>query len=76
METHGCVSSTVATDALALKHQAITIHIDVDEFHTEILLVHMLYMEWYKKIKSYLLKTNIQLFKGKGNVSNEANEYS
>ena len=25
-ETHGCVVSTVATDALVLKHQAITIH--------------------------------------------------
>ena len=26
-ETHGCVVSTVATDALVLKHQAISIHI-------------------------------------------------
>ena len=25
-ETHGCIVSTVATDALALKHQAISIH--------------------------------------------------
>ena len=25
-ETHGCVVSTVATDALVLKHQAIRIH--------------------------------------------------
>ena len=25
-ETHGCVVSTVATDALELKHQAISIH--------------------------------------------------
>ena len=25
-ETHGCVVSTVATDALVLKHQAIIIH--------------------------------------------------
>ena len=25
-ETHGCVVSTVATDALVLKHQAINIH--------------------------------------------------
>ena len=25
-ETHGCVVSTVATDALVLKHQAISIH--------------------------------------------------
>ena len=26
LETHGCVLSTVATDVLVLKHQAITIH--------------------------------------------------
>ena len=38
-ETHGCVVSTVATDALVLKHQAITIHnadetfIVLDQFH-------------------------------------------
>ena len=25
-ETHGCLVSTVATDALVLKHQAISIH--------------------------------------------------
>ena len=25
-ETHGCVVSTLATDALVLKHQAISIH--------------------------------------------------
>ena len=25
-ETHGCVVNTVATDALVLKHQAISIH--------------------------------------------------
>ena len=25
-ETHGCIVSTVATDALVLKHQAISIH--------------------------------------------------
>ena len=25
-ETHGCVVSTVATDTLVLKHQAISIH--------------------------------------------------
>ena len=27
MKMHGCVLSTVATDALVLKHQAISIHI-------------------------------------------------
>ena len=42
-ETHGCVVSTVATDALVLKHQAITIHnadqtfIVLDQFHIKIL---------------------------------------
>ena len=38
-ETHGCVVSTVATDAPVLKHQAISIHnvdqtfIVLDQFH-------------------------------------------
>ena len=42
-ETHGCVVSTVATDALVLKHQAISIHnadwtfIVLDQFYIEIL---------------------------------------
>ena len=42
-ETHGCVVSTVATDALLLKHQAISIHnadltfIVLDQFHIKIL---------------------------------------
>ena len=42
-ETHGCVVSTVATDALVLKHQAISIHnadqifIVLDQFHIRIL---------------------------------------
>ena len=42
-ETHGCVVSTVATDALVLKHQAISIHnadltfIVLDQFHIKIL---------------------------------------
>ena len=41
-EMHGCPLSTVATDALVLKHQAISIHsidwifIALDQFHTEI----------------------------------------
>ena len=40
-ETHGCVVSIVATDALVLKHQAISIHnadwtfIVLDQFHTK-----------------------------------------
>ena len=42
-ETHGCLVSTVATDALVLKHQAISIHnadetfIVVDQFYIKIL---------------------------------------
>ena len=43
LEMHGCVLSTVATDALVLKHQAISIHIAdeililLDQFHAKIL---------------------------------------
>ena len=43
LETQGCILSTVATDALVLKHQAIIIHsadsifIVSDQFHLEIL---------------------------------------
>ena len=39
LETHGCVTSTVATDGLVLKHQVISIHsadrttIVLDTFH-------------------------------------------
>ena len=42
-ETHGCVVSTVATDTLVLKHQAISIHSAnqtfnvLDQFHIRIL---------------------------------------
>ena len=41
---HGCVISTVATDVLVLKHQAISIHnadkisVVVDQLHTHIFL--------------------------------------
>ena len=44
-ETHGCVVSTVDTDALVLKHQAISIHnadltfIVLDQFHMKILRI-------------------------------------
>ena len=44
-ETHGCVVSTVATDALVLKHQAISIHstdwifITLDQFHGYIITI-------------------------------------
>ena len=43
MEIHGCILNTFATDALVLKHQAISIHsagsifIALGQFHTEIL---------------------------------------
>ena len=42
LEPHGCIFSTVATDALVLKHQANNIHsadkmhIISDQFHTKI----------------------------------------
>ena len=41
LEIHGCVLSTVATDALVLKHQAISTHIAekmfivLNQFHTQ-----------------------------------------
>ena len=44
LETHVCILSTVATDALFLKNQAISIHnadqisIELDQFQTKILL--------------------------------------
>ena len=43
LEKHGCIISTVATDALVLKHQAISIHnagwifIVLNPFHTDML---------------------------------------
>ena len=45
LEMHGCILSTVTTDALALKLQAISIHsadnifIELDQFHAEILVI-------------------------------------
>ena len=42
LEMHGCILSTVATDALVLKHQAIGAYISdkiflvLDQFHTKI----------------------------------------
>ena len=66
LEMQECILSTVATDALVLKHQAISIHsanltfIVRGWFHTEILLLWVTILEnkitWLKKI--------IQLFKG------------
>ena len=63
---HGCIVSTVATDALVLKHQAIIIHsadkifVFVDKFRTE----YDSYMEQYWKIKLNFWKKNAQLLKG------------
>ena len=62
LETHGCIFSTVATDALVLKHQAISIHsadIVLQRFCSEIL-------QFYKIIlgsKITFWKKNTQLFK-------------
>ena len=53
-EMHGCVVSIVATDALVLKHQAISIHnadhifIVLDQFHIKIL--HLWYTTLENKI--------------------------
>ena len=55
LETHGCVLSTVATDVLVLKYQAISIHSAdwrnihlLDQFHTEML--HLSGIELENKI--------------------------
>ena len=49
LETHGCIISTVATDALMLKHQTISIHsadqIVLDQFQTK----YYIYIEQHKK---------------------------
>ena len=60
LEKHGCVLSTVATDALVLKHQATSTHIaDLifivrDYFHAEML--HVLWI--LLKIKLHFEKNN------------------
>ena len=63
-ERHGCVVSTVATDALVLKHQAIIIHnadwtfIVLDKFHIKILHIRWTASEseitFWKKWPSHL----------------------
>ena len=46
LEMHGCIISTVATDALVLKHQAISIHgadgvsVALDQLHKNIWYLH------------------------------------
>ena len=65
-EPHGCVVSTVATDAPVLKHQAISIQnadyifILFDQFHIKIL--HLWWTALENKIKFW--KKMTQLFKG------------
>ena len=57
-ETHGCVVSTVATDALVLNHQAISIHIILDQFHIKIFHIRRTASEneitFWKKWPSHL----------------------
>ena len=65
-ETHVCVVSTVATDGLVLKHQAISIHnadltfIVLDQFHTKKCTYGL--QDW--KIRSCFEKKMTQSFKG------------
>ena len=55
LETHGSILSTVATDALVLKHQIISIHsADLDQLHWKFLHLHGVTLEnkitfWKKK---------------------------
>ena len=65
-ETHGCVVSTVAADALVLKHQAISIHnadetlIVLDQFHIKnITLMVNNIMKW-----NYIFEKMTQSFRG------------
>ena len=57
LKTHWCVLSTVATDTLVLRHQAISIHsadqvfIVLDQLHTKIL--HFLWKTFEKWITSF-----------------------
>ena len=63
-ETHECVVSTVATDALVLKYQAISIHnadetfIVLDQFHLKLLHIRWTASEneitFWKKLPSHL----------------------
>ena len=65
-ERHGCVVSTVATDALVLKHQAISIH---DVYLTFIILdrfqIKILHLQWtILENKITLWKNMTQFSKG------------
>ena len=65
LETHVCVLSTMATDALVLKHRAISIHnpdgifIVLDQFHAK----HYIHNLWNKNKFIFTKKKLIQLFK-------------
>ena len=56
LEKHGCVLSTVATDALVLKHQAICIHI------TDKMLMYWtgFIPKYYIKSENYKIKNILQ----------------
>ena len=66
LEMHGCILSTLATDALVLKHQAISIHsadkifIVLDHFHAKIL--HLQWTRLENKITFFQKK--MPLFQG------------
>ena len=68
LEMHGCILTTVGTDALVLKHQVISIQsasskfIVLDKFHVK----DNIYSQQHQKIISHLKKKYIyiQVFKG------------
>ena len=63
-ETHGCVVSTVATDALVLKHQAISIHnADKTLIILEQFYIKLLHIRWTASENEFW-KNMTQSFKG------------
>ena len=68
LEMYGCIFSPVATDALVLKHQAISIHsadwIFIVLNWPTCIQKYYSYGEQYKKIRWYIVQNNSQLFKG------------
>ena len=66
-ETHGCLFKTVATDALVVKHQAISIH-SVDKYLLYLSAFTPQYLilnERHEKVELHFEKKNTQWFKGK-----------
>ena len=69
LETHGCLLSTVATDALVLKHQTINNHsadkicIVLDQFYTKIYCIHSEQVQTTLE-NEITLKKDTQSFKG------------